>query len=149
VAVAARAVTTATLGAWLVKARPDGLLLDDLVESGFRGLTRRCVRPGYRADLIREGEPVLLWISGGDPRHPSGIYATGRTTGPARRMENELEMPLLLRAVAPVVRRDELLAQRGLSDLEVLRMPAGSNPSYLDTQQYASLQRAFPQVALR
>ena len=144
---AERAVTATTLGAWLVKARPDGLPLDDLVQSGFRGLTSRCVRPSYRTDLIREDQPVLLWVSGGDPSHPPGIYATGRTTGPAGLLGNELAMPLRLRAVVPVVLRDEVLAQRALSDLEVLRMPAGSNPSYLDALQYSALQQAFAQLS--
>jgi hypothetical protein len=143
------AVTATTLGAWLVKARPDGLALDDLVTSGFRGLTSRCVRSSYRTGLIGKDQPVLLWISGGDPQHPSGIYATGHTTGPAGLVGNELAMPLRLRAVSPVVLRAALLAHRGLSDLEVLRMPAGSNPSYLDTQQYSTLQQAFPQLSLR
>jgi hypothetical protein len=149
VAGAARAITATTLGAWLVKARPAGLPLDDLVQSGFRGVTSRCVQPSYRTGLIRKHQPVLLWISGGDPQHPSGIYATGRTTGPAGLVGSELAMPLRLRAVAPVVLRDELLAHGGLSDLEVLRMPAGSNPSYLDTQLYSTLQQAFPQLSLR
>jgi hypothetical protein len=147
VAAAARAVTATNLGAWLIKARPDGLPLDDLVKSGFRGLTSRCVRPTYRTGLVREDQPVLLWVSGGDPRYPSGIYATGRTTGPAGPVQHELAMPLRLRAVSPVVLREELMSQSGLSELEVLRMPAGSNPSYLDKQQFSTLQRAFAQLS--
>jgi len=59
-------------------------------------------------------------------------------------------MSLRLRAVAETaVLREELLAKPGLSQLEVLRMPAGSNPSYLDKQQYFTLQRAFPRLSLR
>jgi hypothetical protein len=144
-----RAVTSSTLGAWLVKARPDVLPVAEMVRSGFETLTSRCVRPTYRAELIREGQPVLLWISGRHPRHPAGVYAAGHTTGPAQQDEGELFMPLRLRPVVPVVAREQVLAHPGFADLEVVRMPAGSNPSYLDAEQYRTLRAAFPQVTPR
>ena len=103
------AVTAATLGAWLVKARPDGLPLAELVDSGFADLTSRCVRPSYRTDLVAAGQPVLLWVSGQDPQHPAGIYASGHTTGPVEQA-TELTMPLRLQPVEPFVARTDLLA---------------------------------------
>ena len=143
-----RAVTESSLGAWLVKATPAGLRIDETLRTGFRSVTSRCVRPTYRAELIREGQPVLLWVSGGDARHPAGIYASGHTTGPVLRGE-ELAMPVNLRSLDPVVARDEILTEPALVSLEVIRMPAGSNPSYLDTEQYRALLSAFPQVEPR
>jgi hypothetical protein len=143
-----RAVTESSLGAWLVKATPAGLPVEEAMQSGFRSVTSRCVRPTYRAGLIREGQPVLLWVSGGDARHPAGIYASGHTTGPVRRGV-ELTMPVSLRGLDPVVAREEILTEPTLVTLEVIRMPAGSNPSYLDTEQYRALLSAFPQVAPR
>jgi hypothetical protein len=138
----ARALSEDTLGAWLVKASPAGLPLAELVRDGFEGLTSRCVHPTYRAALVREGQPVLLWVSGRDRRHPAGIYARGRTTGPATDV-----MPLRLVAVHPVVTRDQVREVPGLATAEVLRMPAGSNPSFLDVGQYHALTAAFPQLA--
>jgi hypothetical protein len=46
------------------------------------------------------------------------------------------------------VERAELLADPLLRDLEVIRMPAGSNPSYVDRAQYRTLRQAFPQLHL-
>ena len=58
-------------------------------------------------------------------------------------------MPVRLVPVDPVVTRAEILVHPVLSGCEVIRMPAGSNPSYLDTEQYRALQSAFPQVSPR
>ncbi len=138
----ARALGEATLGAWLVKASPAGLPIGEAVATGFRDITSRCVRPTYRVELVREGQPVLLWVSGQDRLHPAGIYARGRTTGPA-----DEEMPVRLAPVDPVVTREQVRQVPGLETLEVLRMPAGSNPSFLDAREYAALRQAFPQLA--
>jgi hypothetical protein len=146
VSTSGRALSVATFGAWLVKARPDGLPLEELVRSGFASLTGRCVRPTYRTGLIREGQPVLLWVSGHDPEHPAGIYAAGATAGPVTCDGSEHSMPLRLRSVDPVVSRQEILAHPALSRIEVVVMPAGSNPSYLDSAQYQALVESFPQV---
>jgi hypothetical protein len=142
-----RAVTLDSLGAWLVKASPAHLRVEEMLRTGFRDLVSRCVRPTYRADLVAEGQPVLLWVSGGDRRHPSGIYAAGIATGPVA-LGGEVAMPVRLQPVDPVVERAELLADPLLRDLEVIRMPAGSNPSYVDRAQYRTLRQAFPQLHL-
>ena len=142
----ARAVTDDSLGAWLVKASPGSLSLEELVRTGFADITSRCVRPTYRTGLVREDQPVLLWVSGNDRRHPAGIYARGHTTGPVDTDASSPEMPVRLRAVDPVIHREEIRAHPVLAGIEVLRMPAGSNPSYLDTEQYHALQQAFPQA---
>ena len=143
----ARAVTDDSLGAWLVKASPGSLPLEELVRTGFVEITSRCVRPTYRTGLVREDQPVLLWVSGNDRRHPAGIYAIGHTTGPVDATAPTPAMPVRLRAVEPAIHRDEVKAHPTLAGIEVLRMPAGSNPSYLDAEQYVALQHAFPQVA--
>jgi hypothetical protein len=136
---AGRAVTAESLGAWLLK-------VDPLERSDFVSLETRCVRPSYRTDLVRAGQPVLVWVSGSDPRRPGGLRAAGLTTGEVGPHGAELALPLRVRPVRPPVTRADLLAEPDLRDLEVLRMPAGSNPSYLDRAQYAALLAAFPQV---
>ena len=141
-----RAVSGVSLGAWLVKTSPHASPVAELVRTRFETVTHRCLRPTYRAGLVRAGQPVLLWVSGQDRDFPAGIYATGLTTGAVGPGAGEPAMPLRLRPVDPVVTREEMLARPGLSGLEVFRMPAGSNPSYLDTEQYAALRSAFPQV---
>jgi hypothetical protein len=142
-----RAISEDSLGAWLVKASPVSLPIEELVRTGFTDITTRCVRPTYRTELVREGQPVLLWLSGNDPQHPAGIYACGHATGSVDSVAPAPAMPVRLRAVQPAIQRLELLGHPTLAGIEVLRMPAGSNPSYLDVEQYDALRRAFPQVA--
>jgi hypothetical protein len=121
--------------------------MDEWIENDFAGVTMRCVQPTYRARMVRAGQPVLLWVSGGDPRRPSGIYAHGRTTGEVTvDDEDGPVMPVALRGIYPVVPRTDLLALPRLRDLEVLRMPAGGNPSFVHRDAYDELCASFPQV---
>ena len=79
-----RALSTDSLGAWLVKASGAAPSTREHVRAGFAGVETWCVRPTYRTDLVAAGQPVLLWVSGSEPGLPAGIHAHGRTTGPAR-----------------------------------------------------------------
>lgn len=82
------------------------------------------------------GQPVLLWVSG---RHSPGVHAVGRVAGA---VEEDGDGPLLpvrlVRLDAPVPRA-ELLADARFRDAEVLRMPAGSNPSWVSSDQLAAV----------
>jgi len=140
------AITQDSLGAWLLKADPAGGRLGEHAANRFESVTTRCVRPSYRTSLVRAGQPVLLWVSGRDPRLPAGLHAVGRTTGPVGESPDGPVMPVRLAALVPPVPRAALVEHPVLGGLEVLRMAAGSNPSYLDAGQYAALCAAFPQV---
>lgn len=74
---------------------------------------------------------MLLWISGSARGLPAGIHAHGRTTGPAR----DGVMPVVLVPLEQPLLRSELVGHPDLAALEVLRMPAGSNPSYVTPAQ--------------
>jgi hypothetical protein len=143
----ARALTPESFGAWLIKASPGEHSVDELVRRGFATTSTWCVRPTYRADLVEPGQPVLLWISGRDARTPPGIHAQGLTTGPADTSTGRLAVPVSLLPVEPPVLRAEVAAHPVLSQIEVVRMPAGSNPSYLSRAQLAALREAWPQVS--
>ncbi len=73
-----------------------------------------------------------------------GIYASGRLTGPVQ--EESLEVPVELRPIEPPVLRTELLGDPVLARIEVLRMPAGSNPSYLTAEELSGLTIGWPHV---
>ena len=122
--------------------------MGELVRTGFATITTRCVRPSYRTSLVAPGQPVLLWISGQDRAHPAGVYAEGRTTGVVRPDDEDLVMPVSLVALEAPVPRVELLAHPLLAQLEVLRMPAGSNPSYVTEEQLEALREGWPQVTV-
>ena len=141
-----RAVTRETLGAWLLKSNPDASPVDEFLGTELGTVTERCIRPSYRADVVVAGQPVLLWVSGHDDVHPSGLYAQGHTTGPAQLEADQLVMPVRLTAIDPPVLRRELLAHGLLSQFEVIRMPAGSNPSFVTREQLCELGRLHPQV---
>jgi hypothetical protein len=129
--------TPADVGCWLLKtARP----LEEVADGWAPGTTAsawRCVRPSYRLGLMRPGERCVLWRSGAaEP----GVHALG-TVEQAPRQRDDGEPHVLLRLhrlPAPVPRR-ELMADGVLAGAEVLRMPAGSNPSYLRPEHLEAL----------
>jgi hypothetical protein len=135
VAAPARTLTPATLGAWLVKASGAAPSTREHLRAGFACVDSWCARPTYRTDLVAAGQPVLLWVSGSEPGLPAGIHARGQTTGPAR----DGVMPVVLVPLDQPLLRSELVGHPDLAALEVLRMPAGSNPSYVTPEQLAVL----------
>jgi hypothetical protein len=103
------------------------------------GATRemdRCVRPSYRLDLMAAGQPCLLWVSG---RDRPGVHAVGELTSGVVRADGGPLVAVRLTRLSEPVPRTELLADPEAGDAEVLRMPAGSNPSWLSARQYAAV----------
>lgn len=142
---ASQSVDRTSLGAWLLKSSPEPSRAQWLA-TGFTGVEARCVRSTYRVDLVEAGQPVLLWFSGEDREHPAGIYAQGWTTGGVVDDDSTLRLPLTLEPVEPPVLRRELLEHPVLSRIEVVRMAAGSNPSFLSRAQLEELRQTWPQV---
>ncbi len=143
-----QAVTTETLGAWLIKSSPHASPVAELLRTDFATVTQRCLRPSYRADVVASGQPVLFWVSGNDQRHPAGIYGQGHTTGPAQVEGGELVMPVRLTRLDPPIPRRELREHPRLSQLEVIRMAAGSNPSFVTREELGELARLYPRVSV-
>ena len=148
-----RAVTPETLGAWLIKGSRAATPIPELMRTSFSDVTGWCVRPTYRTDLVSSGQPVLFWLSGDDPTTPAGIYAQGVTLGRTTVMDADepggrRTMPVSLQPVQPPILRSWLLQHPVLSQLEVLKMAAGSNPSYLTRDQARELWASCPQLAV-
>jgi hypothetical protein len=99
------------------------------------GELTRCVRPSYRLRLMAPGQPCLLWRSG---RQSPGVHALGVLTGAVREDEGGGPVvPVRLTPLDEPVPRVELVADPVFREAEVIRMPAGSNPSWLSAEQYA------------
>jgi len=101
----------------------------------------RCVRPSYRLGEMRPGAPCLLWISG---RDRPGVHALGELAGMPHDGPGGPAVPVrlvLLRAHLP---RADLVADPVFAGAEVVRMPAGSNPSWLSPDQYAVVLARLP-----
>ncbi|WP_448623640.1 hypothetical protein [Geodermatophilus sp. URMC 64] len=111
------------------------------------GELTRCVRPSYRLGLMAAGQPCLLWRSG---RDRPGVHALGVLTGGARDVDGDggPVVPVRLTALAEPVLRADLLTDPAFRDAEVVRMPAGSNPSWLSAAQYAAVLAGAAPAAL-
>jgi hypothetical protein len=94
------------------------------------------VRRSYRLDLMAAGQPCLLWLSG---RARAGVHALGELTGGAENLPQGPVVPLRLRLLAEPIPRADLVADPRMRNAEVLRMPAGSNPSWLSAEQFAAV----------
>jgi hypothetical protein len=111
------------------------VVLPGWVPGQARELTR-CLHPSYRLDLLRPGQPVLLWLSG---RDRPGVHATGVLAGDVASDGRGPVAVVRFTLLADPLPRAELLADPVLRGAEVLRVPAGSNPSYLTPAQYAAV----------
>jgi hypothetical protein len=133
---AARAVTEDNLGSWLIKCDPrvNSELLET-VGAGVARVTSRCVVRGYRATMMKEGDRVVLWVSGDGRAMARGIWGLGYVTGPVDETAIEPSVPVNIPLFASALTDADLRAA-GADDLEVQRMPAGSNPSWVSRQQW-------------
>ena len=121
---------------WVIKSnRPP-----DAVAPGWPAGTavelHRCVRRSYRLQLMAPGQACLLWVSG---RDRPGVHALGELTAGPVEDQGAPAVGVRLTRLAEPVDRAELLTDPVVRDAEVLRMPAGSNPSWLSAAQYGAL----------
>lgn len=135
------------LGAWLVKGNADRTDLAARVVRDPR-VTSWCVRPGYRARLMRAGQPVVLWASGSRGRLAYGVWGVGRLVAPAVPGEpvGAWTVPLDLTVLDEEhrVRRERFRADARLAGAEVLRQPQAANPSFLTVAEFAALREHLP-----
>jgi hypothetical protein len=134
-------LTPGDVACWVLKSHrpPEDLL------AGWRPGTAqelsRCVRPSYRLGLMAAGQPVLLWVSG---RQQPGVHAVGVLAGPVATDDDGPVVPVRLTRLAEPIARGELLADPVARQAEVLRMPAGSNPSWLSGPQFDAVLSRVP-----
>jgi hypothetical protein len=121
---------------WVLKStRPPAAIDPGWPRGGVRELFR-CVRRSYRLDLMRAGQPCLLWVSG---RTDPGVHALGELTAePDEGSDGPVVGVRFTRLPSPVPRA-ELLDDPAAATAEVLRMPAGSNPSWLSAAEFAAV----------
>ncbi|MCZ2814558.1 hypothetical protein [Modestobacter sp. VKM Ac-2984] len=130
-------LTAEDVACWVLKSsRPPEALLPDW-QPGAVAVLDRCVRPSYRLALMTPGRPCLLWVSG---RDRPGVHALGELAGPVdAAAPGGPAVAVRWTRLADPVDRAELLADPATRSAEVLRMPAGSNPSWLSPDQYAAV----------
>jgi hypothetical protein len=121
---------------WVLKsARPPADLAPGWIAPSSR-LLSRCVHRSYRLALLAAGQPCLLWVSG---RNRPGVHALGEVCAGVEDRPEGPAVPVRLTLLAEPVPRADLLADPRMREAEVLRMPAGSNPSWLSAEQFAAV----------
>ena len=121
---------------WLLKSTRPPAEIDPGWAPGEQRKLTRCVRRSYRLELIFPGQPVLLWVSG---RVQPGVHAVGTVSGPVREDDDGPVLPVRLTSLPDPVERGELLVDPHFRSAEVMRMPAGSNPSWLSAAQFGAV----------
>jgi hypothetical protein len=129
-------LTADDVACWVVKTSAPPSHLAPGWSAGTDQVLDRCVRRSYRLTLITPGQPCLLWLSG---RTDPGVHALGAVAGPVRETAGGPVVPVRFTLLEEPVPRTELLADPAFRDAEVLRMPAGSNPSWLTAAQHAAV----------
>jgi hypothetical protein len=136
------AVTRDRLGAWLLRCNP---ALTDLENRFSSGIHTWCVADNYRSRLMVPGDLVLLWLSGRHPHYVRGIWGSGVVTAAVESAgEAGLRIGLKLVLRDEPMTTDAELRAAGIDDLEVQRMPQGSNPSWVSREQCARLEPLLP-----
>ncbi|QSR30815.1 hypothetical protein CFI00_09990 [Nocardioides sp. S5] len=155
-------VSAASLGAWLLKANPTIYPIAEWIQDRpDEPVTSWSVQRNYRSAMMEAGQPVYLWISGDGRDIEPGVWGYGVVTGPcevgtadSRWLDRDAASGAGYYAMTEInflaspVSRSALNSDPRFADLEVLKVPAGSNPSFLTIDQARAL-RELAQAADR
>lgn len=137
---ARRSLRADGVGSWLLKSTVPPSVLSPGWVCGEERILTRCLRRSYRLQLMVPGQPCVLWVSGPQAGvHAVGALVSPPADGPAP--GSQATVDVALRLLPEPVPRAVLRADTALAGAEVLRMPAGSNPSYLTPSQATVLLR--------
>lgn len=112
--------------------------------------------PTYRAGLLKIGQPCVLWVTRGDSRVPSGVWAVGEIDGEvfedvgdpddelwrdqAAQRQLRPRVPIRLDVLEEPVLREEIMGDPRLSSIEILRVPRIGNPASLSPEEWLAMQ---------
>ena len=135
-----RSVTSAALGAWVIKCNPRMTPVDPMRSAG-QAKPAWCVADNYRSRLIRPGQRVLFWVIS----HPRrGIWGDGRVTGEVTERDGGLYVPVHIPLFAEPLTAATLSLIAGLRGMEVFRSPQQANPSWVSRTEMAVLAPLLP-----
>jgi hypothetical protein len=144
-----RSITAENFGAWLIKCDPKTWDFAAFVEAGNDYIDDWSVVDNYRSHMMQAHDRILFWKSGDQPGYPRGIWGIGHVTGEAHdvieaepgywlddnaRLKVTYTVPVYVPLFDEPITDADLRAA-GIGDLEVQRMPGGSNPSWVAVEQ--------------
>lgn len=134
-------LTESDVGAWLFTCNPREFReLEPELRNGAE-VDGWCAHPTYRVELVRAGQPALLWVSGGARTVPApGIRMVGRTTGAVARDRPRPRVGLTMVLLPAVLPRELLRSDPRTAGLEVLRAPQMSNPSVVAPGEWQAIE---------
>ena len=144
-----RAITSENLGAWLIKCHPMTWDFVAFAEASHEYIDDWSVTDNYRSQMMQAHDRILFWKSGDQPAYARGIWGAGHVTGEehdvvesdtgywlddAARRKVTCSIPVCIPLFEEPV-ADADLSAAGIDDLEVQKMPGGSNPSWVSAEQ--------------
>jgi hypothetical protein len=126
-------LTASDVACWLLKSTSLPASIAPDWEPGAERVLTRCLRRSYRLDLLTAGQPCVLWVSGAVA---PGVHAVGTVLGAPRDGGDGPVVEVALTRLTDPLARTDLLADPRTAGAEVLRMPAGSNPSWLSPRAW-------------
>ncbi len=139
------------VGAWLLKASPSVWDIGSAIGAGIE-LDWWRLAPTYRVDLVHAGHPCAMWITRGDARVRSGLWAVGHVVGEPiedvgdpddplwrdRGAQRQLRprIPVELRVLGAPLAREEVAEDPRLRRTEILRVPRIGNPAAFSPEEW-------------
>ncbi|OZE87209.1 hypothetical protein CH298_17790 [Rhodococcoides fascians] len=153
-------ITDSNLGAWVFKCNPKTWDLKTFLADGHAHIESWSVANNYRSDLIQHGQRALFWVSGAESgAMPRGVWGYGWTTGTPefvaqssegywvdddKRIDSHRFAPTDLHLLKAPLMSADLKQIKELGNLEVLRQPNGSNPSWVSESELAAIENLLP-----
>ncbi len=139
----------------MFKAHPDIWDIGAALRDGVR-LDWWRMAPTYRADLVKPGQPCVLWVTRGDSRVRSGVWAVGHIDGEVfedvgdpndelwrdefAQQQMRPRVPIHLEVFKEPIPREVIAQDPRLSSIEILRVPRIGNPATLTPSEWIALQ---------
>lgn len=154
-------VSESNLGAWLLTCNPKHYNLPQEIDDGETHVGSWSVVDNYRSRMFEPGQRALLWMAGPENgAAPRGIWGIGYIDGELSATDGMRGRYWSDDAKAAAVRWyvntdieildpderihvEELRSVPGLADIEIIRQPQTSNPSWVTKEELALIESAF------
>lgn len=143
------------VGAWLLKANPATWDIGAAIAAGAT-LDWWRLSHSYRASLVGSGHPCVLWVTRGDPKVASGVWAIGHIASDVElgsgdpadplwrdegaRVQIRPRVAVRLEVLDEPFTREDFGSLPALERAEILRVPRVGNPAALTPDEFGALE---------